>query len=197
MVEHDINRASKQNHLQPGCSTSRRGEMEKPRSTFALTKHAILRMAQRNVSLSDLEYVLEHGDRIYRTGITIYILRMRDILQNDRKNYAITRLQGTVVLTAFTQDGRLEIITIYRNQSARKDIRSKAKYDRRSRYRTSRIWSRPKDGKLQRETLVTLRSEEQGGNGCLACLLPLLGAGLFWKGNAIAFWKRVPIIESE
>jgi hypothetical protein len=96
-------------------------------------------MAQRNVSLSDLEYVLEHGERIYRTGITIYVLRRRDIPQSDRKRSTITRLEGTVVLTGFMQDGRLEIITIYRNKSACKVIRSKAKYDRRSRYRTTRI----------------------------------------------------------
>jgi hypothetical protein len=113
--------------------------MENSRSTFALSKHAILRMAQRNVSLSDLEYVLEHGERIYRTGITIYVLRKRDIPQSDRKKSAITRLEGTVVLTGFTQNGNLEVITIYRNKNARKDIRSKAKYDRRSRYRTTRI----------------------------------------------------------
>jgi hypothetical protein len=108
--------------------------MENSRSTFALSKHAILRMAQRNVSLSDLEYVLEHGERIYRTGITIYVLRKRDIPQSDRKKSAITRLEGTVVLTGFTQNGNLEVITIYRNKNARKDIRSKAKYDRRSRF---------------------------------------------------------------
>jgi len=116
--------------------------MENSRSTFALTKHAILRMAQRNVSLCDLEYVLEHGERIYKTGITIYVLRKRDIPQSDRKSSTITRLEGTVVLAGFLWDGRPEIITIYRNKSACKAIRSKEKYDR-SRYRTTRIRSRP------------------------------------------------------
>jgi hypothetical protein len=87
-------------------------------------------MAQRNVSLSDLEYVLEHGERIYRTGITIYVLRKRDILQSDRRSSTITRLEGTNVLTDFTHDGRLGIITIYRNKSACKAIRSKAKYNK-------------------------------------------------------------------
>jgi len=95
-------------------------------------------MAQRNISLSDLEYVLEHGERIYKTGIAIYILRKRDIPQRDRKTSKITRLEGTVVLTGFLQDGTQEIITIYRNKSARKGIRSKTKYDKRSRDRTNR-----------------------------------------------------------
>ncbi len=106
--------------------------------TFSLSQHAVLRMAQRNVSLDDLEYVLEHGERIYKTGITIYVLRKRDIPQSDRKKSEITRLEGTVVLTGFSQDGILEIITIYRNKSAFKELRGKAKYDNRKKYRTHR-----------------------------------------------------------
>lgn len=93
-------------------------------------------MAQRNVSIDDLEYVLEHGKRINITGITVYILRKRDIPHDDRNKSEITRLEGTVVLTGFTQNGDLEIITAYRNKSAFKAFRSKAKYDKRKRYRT-------------------------------------------------------------
>ena len=111
--------------------------MENSHSTFALSKHAVLRMAQRNVSLSDLKYVLEHGVRVHTTGITIYVLRRRDILQSDRKQATITRLEGTAVLTDFSPDGRLEVITIYRNKSAFKRNRSKTKYDKRTRYRTT------------------------------------------------------------
>jgi len=95
-------------------------------------------MAQRNVSLDDVKYVLEHGERIKTTGITVYILRKRDIPQDDRNKSEITRLEGTVVLTGFTQDGNLEIITAYRNKSALKAFRSKAKYDNRKRYRNDR-----------------------------------------------------------
>ena len=139
IIEHDINSdyEIRRTHCHTGDLV--RGGMKNSRSTFALSKHAILRMAQRNVSLSDLEYVLEHGERIYRTGITIYILRKRDIPQSDRKRSAITRLEGTVVLTGFRPDCRWEVITIYRNKSARKEIRSKAKYDRRSRFRATGI----------------------------------------------------------
>jgi hypothetical protein len=95
-------------------------------------------MAQRNISLSDLEYVLDHGERIYKTGVPIYVLRKRDIMQSDRKNSEITRLEGTVVLSEHWQDGTLEIITIFRNKGAFKAIRGKAKYDKSSRYRTIR-----------------------------------------------------------
>lgn len=106
--------------------------------TFNLTKHAVLRMAQRNISLRDLEYVLEHGERVYKTGVTIYVLRKRDILQDDLKKSQITRLEGTVVLTGFSQEGDLEIITMYRDKSASRTIRCKEKYDHRRRYRLNR-----------------------------------------------------------
>jgi len=107
-------------------------------STFNLSKHAAVRMAQRNFSPADLEYVLEYGHRIYKTGVTVYILRKRDIPHNDRNKSEITRLEGTVVLTTFSRDEHLEIITAYRNKSALKAFRCKAKYDNRKRYRTDR-----------------------------------------------------------
>jgi hypothetical protein len=95
-------------------------------------------MAQRNVSLSDLEYVLAHGERIYTTGITVYILRKIDIPHSDRNKSEITRLEGTVLLARFSQDGYLKIITTYRNKNALKALRRKAKYDNREKYRPHR-----------------------------------------------------------
>ena len=106
--------------------------------TLNLSQHAILRMAQRNISLGDLEYVLEHGQRVYRTGVTIYILRKRDIPLNDRKKSEFTRLEGTAVLTGFSQDGDMDIITLYRNKTASRTIRCKAKYDNRRKTRPNR-----------------------------------------------------------
>jgi hypothetical protein len=107
-------------------------------STLNLSQHAILRMAQRNISLCDLEYVLEHGERVHRTGAAIYILRKRDIPRSDRKKSEVTRLEGTVVLTSFSKEGNLEIITLYRNKSAFRMIQCKVKYDARKRYRPNR-----------------------------------------------------------
>jgi hypothetical protein len=105
-------------------------------STYNLSGHAAIRMAQRNVSHRDLTYVLEYGVRVYRTGITFHILRKRDIPYSDRNKPEITRLEGTVILTGFSQSGIMEIITMYRNKSAYKVLRCKAKYDNRKKYRT-------------------------------------------------------------
>ena len=118
----------------PGSGKSRMKGVDKLISLLNLTQHAVLRMAQRNISLDDLEYVLEHGERVHKTGVTIYILRKRDIPQNDRKKSEITRLEGTVVLTGFSQDGNLEVITMYRNKSAFRTLRCKEKYDYRRKY---------------------------------------------------------------
>ena len=107
-------------------------------SMLHLSQHAVLRMAQRNISLHDLEYVLEHGGRVHKTGVEFYILRKRDIPQDDRKRSEIMRLEGTVVLTSFMEDGNPEIITMYRNKGAFRSVRSKAKYDNRGKYRAHR-----------------------------------------------------------
>jgi hypothetical protein len=106
--------------------------------SLKLSQHATLRMAQRNISLQDLQYVLEHGERVHKTGVTIYVLRKRDILQDDQKRSEITRLEGTVVLTGFSRDGNVEVITTYRNKGAFRTIRCKKKYDYRRKDRKSR-----------------------------------------------------------
>jgi hypothetical protein len=112
--------------------------MDALNSTLNLSRHAVLRMAQRNISIEDLLYVLKHGERVHRTGVTMYILRKRDILQKDRRRSEITRLEGTAVLTGFSQDGKVEVITIYRNKGSFRTFRGKKKYDYRRKYRKNR-----------------------------------------------------------
>jgi hypothetical protein len=86
-------------------------------------------MAQRNISLSDIEYVLEYGECIHATGAVVYILRMRDIPDEDRNKSKITRLEGTVILIGSKEDGKSEIITAYRNKGAFKAFKCKLKYN--------------------------------------------------------------------
>ena len=134
---------SNQSHARPGYSLSWQFIDENGQVTILkASKHAILRMAQRNISLRDLEYVLIHGERVYRTGATIYVLRKRDIPQNDRKKSEIARLEGTAVLIDSTPGGNLEIITMYRNKSAFRAIQCKTKYDNRGKFKANRKPSR-------------------------------------------------------
>lgn len=89
-----------------------------------LTAHAQLRCAQRNISPRSVEYIVEHGTRVHRTGVTFYILRGRDIPPADRRVDAYAKLEGTVLLVA--DDGCL--LTAYRHQGAYRRVARKLKY---------------------------------------------------------------------
>lgn len=86
--------------------------------------HAARRAARRNVIPDAVEYVLNYGRVLHRTGIAFYFLADRDVPAEDRHTAWVARLVGTVVLVSL--DG--EIITIYRNRRALPAIRRKRKY---------------------------------------------------------------------
>lgn len=89
-----------------------------------LSSHALMRMAQRNLSAEDVEYVLRHGCRVRSGGALHCFLRADDIPDADRKE--AERLEGTTVL--LDRGGR-SIITVYRNRRGLKDIRRKVKWE--------------------------------------------------------------------
>lgn len=60
--------------------------------------HSQLRMAQRNLSESDHDYVLKHGTRLYRFGALFRFLRRKDIPMADRAKPEIARLEGTALV---------------------------------------------------------------------------------------------------
>jgi hypothetical protein len=89
-----------------------------------LTRHARRRGARRNVAPDAVDYVLTHGRRIQRTGVTFYFLGRRDMPEDDRRASWASRLEGTVVLLA----GDGEVVTVYRNRRALRAITRKMKY---------------------------------------------------------------------
>lgn len=91
---------------------------------ITLTAHAQLRCAQRNISRRSIEYIVEHGTRIHRTGVTFYILRGRDIPSADRRMDTYAKLEGTVLLVS--DDGC--VLTVYRHQGAYRRVARKLKY---------------------------------------------------------------------
>lgn len=76
-----------------------------------LSNHAVTRMAQRNLSTEDVEYVIQFGFRVRSGGALHYFLRHNDIPAGDRKR--AQRLEGTTVL--MDRSGQ-NIITVYRNR---------------------------------------------------------------------------------
>ncbi|MBX3053589.1 MAG: DUF4258 domain-containing protein [Caldilineaceae bacterium] len=96
--------------------------------TVELSNHAVTRMAQRNLSTEDVEYVLQFGCRVRSGGVLHCFLRYNDIPKTDRKR--VRRLEGTTVL--LDRCGQ-NIITVYRNRRGLKGIRQKVKWEIRSR----------------------------------------------------------------
>ena len=92
-----------------------------------ISSHALHRLAQRNLSPTDIEYVLDHGRHIRNAKALFIYLARRDIPVADRSRSECTRLEGTVlVLDPWT--GR-HLTTAYRNRrTGIRDIKRKAKY---------------------------------------------------------------------
>ena len=86
--------------------------------------HAQRRRAQRNLSMEDVYIVCQYGRKIRRTGAIFYFLARRDLPRSMDKADQYRRLVGTTVLVS--PEG--EVITVYRNERAIREIRKKVKY---------------------------------------------------------------------
>jgi len=94
---------------------------------WRLSEHSLSRIAQRNLSNTDIEYVVANGQRFHRAGALIYYLRQRDVPEWDRANNQRMRLNGTAVI--LTKDAQT-VITVWRNRrGGLKRIRCKRKSD--------------------------------------------------------------------
>ncbi|MCB8944808.1 MAG: DUF4258 domain-containing protein [Ardenticatenaceae bacterium] len=88
-----------------------------------ITPHASRRMAQRNVSAEDVDFILRYGQKLHRAGAIIFFLRQRDIPPDKQADKSCSRLEGTAVVTNrhFSR-----ILTVYRNrQSGLRHIKQK------------------------------------------------------------------------
>ena len=112
-------------HLAPRPLPFPREEHPPAAPAPAITRHGRSRAARRNLTGRRLTYVLEYGTPVERTGLTFLMLRRRDIAAEDRRDDAVAKAEGAVLLMA---DDR--IVTVYRNRDAYRRILKKAKYRR-------------------------------------------------------------------
>lgn len=90
---------------------------------LTFSEHARIRMAQRKLSVTDVQYIVDHGIRYHNAGGLFRFLGKRNI-----PDKGLERLEGSVVL--LDSDTETVVITVYRNRTeAAKDIRCKAKYN--------------------------------------------------------------------
>ena len=95
-------------------------------SVATVSAHANRRLAQRNLTSEDVQYVYAHG-RLHHNGKATFVhLGLRDIPAEDRRDDRLRRLEGTVlVLDPATG---CHLTTAYRNrQRGSRDIRRKLK----------------------------------------------------------------------
>jgi hypothetical protein len=88
---------------------------------YRITRHAAQRMAQRNLDLGDLAFVLRFGRCEHRAGAKFYFLAARDLPPGSEREWS--RLVGTTVVI---EDERF-ITTVYRHKNALHQIKCKAK----------------------------------------------------------------------
>ena len=95
-------------------------------SVATMSDHASRRLAQRNLTTDDVQYVYTHGRLHHRGKATFVHLGLRDIPAEDRRDDRYRRLEGTVlVLDPATG---CHLTTAYRNrQRGSRDIRRKLK----------------------------------------------------------------------
>ncbi len=101
--------------------------MAMSRTSFSVSDHAARRLAQRNLTERDIQYVMRHG-RCIHNGSAIFIhLGRRDIPATDLRDDRLRRLEGTV-LVLDPKSGQY-LTTAYRNrQSGMREIKRKRKY---------------------------------------------------------------------
>jgi hypothetical protein len=88
---------------------------------YRISHHAAKRMAQRNLSVSDIALVLRLGRKEHRTGVRFFFFGERDVPRG--RELDLRRLAGTTVVAA---DER--ILTVYRNERAISRIKRKPKW---------------------------------------------------------------------
>lgn len=90
------------------------------------SNHLTTRAAQRGLSLTQIDYVMTHGQVVIRAGGIWYILRRQDLPFSHHRIDTWAKLAGIIVLAS--SDGH--IITVYRNPKPCRHIAKKQKYNR-------------------------------------------------------------------
>ncbi|MCA9943104.1 MAG: DUF4258 domain-containing protein [Ardenticatenaceae bacterium] len=81
--------------------------------SIIFTKHALKRMAQRNVSAKQISFILGYGKEIHCAGARLVHLRRKDIPNSFRKADNFARLEGVTVVLSITDP---VVMTVWRNR---------------------------------------------------------------------------------
>jgi hypothetical protein len=98
---------------------------------MSLTEHAKVRMAQRNVTFTDILFAVNNGERIHRQGRVYFTVRHKDIPPALRNGTIDRQLVGlTVVMDQRTP----MVLTVYKDrESACRNLKRRTKRRRKPR----------------------------------------------------------------
>ena len=89
-----------------------------------LSMHARVRMHQRNFNRLEINYVLEHAERLQLRGRYFYFLGLKNIPTEDRRNSLVMRLEGTTIIVSAGGT----VITIYKDPQGLRQIKKMSKF---------------------------------------------------------------------
>lgn len=90
-----------------------------------ISEHARVRCAQRNLAEDEIDFIIEHGNRVRRTGVIFCQLRRCDLPDTIDPAHHYNRLVGSTVVLS---NCGCYVLTAYRDERAfRRDSR-KTKY---------------------------------------------------------------------
>ena len=81
--------------------------------SLIFTKHALKRMAQRNVSTTEISFILAHGTEINCAGARLVHLKCKDIPKSVCHDDQFARLQGSTVVLSKESP---VVMTVWRNR---------------------------------------------------------------------------------
>jgi len=87
-----------------------------------VSRHAMKRMAQRNLKPRDIAIVIRFGRKLYRTGVQFFFLGKRDLPRGSERE--LEKLVGATVVASGDH-----ILTAYRNKKAVGRIKRKLKWE--------------------------------------------------------------------
>ncbi len=91
-----------------------------------LSEHAVQRSVQRNVSLAEITFIIEHGQLMRNAGVSFRQLREKDWPDNLPRSHGYHRLIGTTVVLCKCG---LFVVTLYREEEAFRKDRRKMRYN--------------------------------------------------------------------
>ena len=94
----------------------------------SIIKHAAQRMAQRNISIQAIKNALSFGNMIHSAGVLHYFLGKKHIPIMQRCGVENAENYDGIVVLVDSLSGT--VITVYRNKQAQRNIKRKAKYNK-------------------------------------------------------------------